>query len=269
MQTPGLDKEPEIVHGPEVAADSKPIGFWRRQFRDAPTTKQKVFDWSCGVVLPVICVAADPIVFKGLSGTTEGPILGAFKSFAYLLSFISIMSMMAWLIWREKLGGMNAALSGLFAFGSFVSLGVGIVLLPFSIVGLILLIGVLGFTPLFSGFVYLRNSFRAFQQAAPFLEERVLVGLFLLALLFSFTVPFAINVEIARRMDNMIRGDAQSIYANADRLKYFAPLIDFSALGRAYCRSHDNEKRRALADVYARYEGTTDRAIDFRVCGLD
>lgn len=244
-------------------------GFWKRQFQLSATPGQKGFDWFFGVVLPVICVAADPIVFKGLGLMSGGPILGGYKSFAYLLSFTSIMAMIAWLLFREKLKGFNAVLAGLFVFGGVISFAVGVILLPFSLLGLLVLIGALGFTPLFAGFVYLRNSFRAFHVAKPFFETRVLLSTFLLTALLSGVVPFVINVEIDRRMDNMVRGNAQSIYMNAARLKFYAPLVDFSVIARAYCSTQDKEKQRALADVYNHYSGTTDRSIDFNICNRD
>jgi hypothetical protein len=77
------------------------IGFWRRQFQTEATKSQKKFDWAFGVILPVICFVFDPVVFKG--GGFGVAFLGAFKPFAYLLSFVSVMAMSAWLIWGAKL----------------------------------------------------------------------------------------------------------------------------------------------------------------------
>ena len=53
----------------ECSAEDSPIstpkpGFWRRQFGSNVTTKQKGFDWTVGVVLPLICFLFDPIVFR-------------------------------------------------------------------------------------------------------------------------------------------------------------------------------------------------------------
>ena len=39
------------------------IAFWKRQFLQTPTKKQTRFDWAYGVGIPLICAAADPIVF--------------------------------------------------------------------------------------------------------------------------------------------------------------------------------------------------------------
>lgn len=55
------------------------------------------FDWIFGVILPVICVAADPIVFR-----LSGAMLYEYKPFAYALSFVSIMALMAFMLFGKK-----------------------------------------------------------------------------------------------------------------------------------------------------------------------
>jgi len=162
-------------------------GFWRRQFQTEPTAAQMKFDWTFGVILPVICFVFDPIVFEA------GSSLAAFKLFAYVLSFVSVMAMAARLIWGAKLKWLNAFLAGLFAVGGVISLAIGILIAPISLIGLIVLIGVLGFTPLFTSIVYLRNALRAFQSAKPFFEKKVLVYSCALAALLSAVVPYVLN----------------------------------------------------------------------------
>ena len=75
-------------------------------------------------------------------------------------------------------------------------LGIGILIFPISLLGLFILIGVLGFTPLFAAVVFLRNAVRAYGAAKPFLEKKTLVYSFLLAALFSAVVPPILNAEI-------------------------------------------------------------------------
>lgn len=164
--------------------------FWKRQFQRQATKSQRKFDWFFGVFLPIVCFTFDPIVFN------DGGLFGDYKTFAYVLSFVSIMAMSAWLIWGAKLKWLNAFLAGLFIVGSFISFGIGIIIFPISLIGLIILIGALGFTPLFSAIVFLRNSVRAYQAAKPFLEKKILVYSFLLSALFSAVIPPVINVEV-------------------------------------------------------------------------
>ena len=174
-------------------------GFWKRQFQTQSTRAQRKFDWLFGVILPVICFAFDPIVF------TNQTFLGNYKTFGYVLSFVSIMAMAAWLIWGAKLKWLNAILAGLFIVGSVVSLGIGIIIFPISLLGLIILIGALGFTPLFTSIVFLRNSVRAFRAAKPFLERKTLVYSFSLAALLTAFIPPIANVEINKLKSEKVK----------------------------------------------------------------
>lgn len=231
--------------------------FWQRYFQIEAAEPPRKFDWFFGVIMPVICFVFDPTVFKG--GVLGPAFLGTFKPFAYLLSFVSVMAMAAWLIWGAKLKWFNAFLAGLFLVSGIISLGIGLVLFPFSMLGLLILIGALGFTPLFSSVVFLRNAFRAFQMAKPFLEKGVLIRSFALAAIFSAVVPSVINLEIKRVLDEMEKGDAQTIRANSRILKYAVPIINLDKLALRYHRSApdqgETEEMRTIADVYKELTG--------------
>ena len=235
-----------------------PKGFWRRQFQKEATAAQKKFDWIFGVVLPVICFVFDPVVFKGSLLGNEGAWLGDFKFFAYVLSFVSVMAMSAWLIWGAKLKWFNGFLAGLFAVGGLISLGIGIVIFPISLLGLIVIIGVLGFTPLFTSIVFFRNALRAFHSAELFLEKSVLIRAFALTGMFSAIVPWVLNVQIRNDLDEMSKGNAQVIRVKAQRLKYVAPLINFDFLARQYTSENQTlhpERKAALAEAYRELTG--------------
>ncbi len=201
--------------------------------------------------MPVVCFVFDPTIFKGNAIGTA--VLGNFKPFAYLLSFVSVMAMSAWLIWRAKLKWLNAFLAGLFLVGGIISLGIGVVLLPVSLLGLIILIGILGLTPLFSAIVFLRNAFRAFQAAKPFLEKSVLVRTFALTVIFSAVIPSIINVEIERTLEEIANGDVQTIRTKSQILSYAAPIVNFDVLAARYftkSKPEDIERNQVFAEEY-------------------
>ena len=231
--------------------------FWRRQFQIESTSKQKGFDWIFGVILPVVCFVFDPIVFKG--NVWGAAMFGNYKPFAYILSFVSVMAMSAWLIWGAKLKWLNAFLAGLFLIGGIVSLCIGIVLFPMSLLGLIILIGALGFTPLFAAVIYLRNAFRAYEAAKPFFQKSVLVNSFVLGAIFSAVVPFVINVQIKNILDEMINGDAPAVRANGQKLKFVLPLANLDGLALQYHRTkreeRNTEKMRTIVEIYKEMTG--------------
>jgi len=167
--------------------------FLQRQFSSVPTLSQTKFDWYFGVGLPIVCIAADPMVFRSwIFGNPGGPLI-EYKVFCYALSSVSIMAMTAWLLWGSRLGELRPFLGGLFLVAAAISTTVGVILFPFSLIGSIALIGLLGFTPLFSGFVFLRNSFRALESSAEDMPLKYVARAAMLAVIYALVVPFVLN----------------------------------------------------------------------------
>lgn len=244
----------------------KQIGFWRRQFQSEATLKQKIFDWVFGIVLPVLCVIADPIVFKG-AFSHKGALLGEYKPFAYLLSFVSIVLMMLFLLFGRKLKWFNAMLAGLFLVGSSVCLIVGVLLLPFSLLGLIFLVGALGFTPLFSAFVYARNAVRAVDFIEPLIEKMLLFNLIGVSVIFSFVVPYVFYSMVEHSLDRIEFGSPAEIKREVKKLKLISPLINVDRLGGSTCGTPENEiiaeKRKAFYEL----SGESSDELGMQFCG--
>ena len=231
------------------------IGFWKRQFQAQSTSKQKVWDWILGVIMPVICFVFDPIVFKG-NGLDGIAIFANYKPFAYLLSFTCVMAMAAWLIWGEKLKWLNGFLAGLFFLGGVISLVVGIILFPFSFIGLFILIGALGFTPIFTSVIYLRNAFRAFHASKMFLVKAVRNYAFVFGIIFSASLAWTINSEIRNALRWIEIGNPQVAYDESRKLKYLAPLVNFDNLTTIYRNTPKNsEKSKVIAEIYEELTG--------------
>jgi hypothetical protein len=146
-----------------------------------------------GVFLPLLCFAADPFVFRSSIGLPPDGRLWKYKIFAYLLGSASIMAMTAWLLWGERLRELRPFVGGLFITASAVSFLVGLLLLPISMIASIFLIGLLGFTPLISSFVYLRNTVRIIESVSEAFSKRYIIGATLLAALYAFVVPYVVN----------------------------------------------------------------------------
>ncbi|MEO5859668.1 MAG: hypothetical protein ABIR33_12035 [Pyrinomonadaceae bacterium] len=169
--------------------------FLKRQFSAVPTLSQTKFDWYFGVGLPIVCIAADPIVFRNWAASDPSDVLLArYKIFCYVLSAVSILAMAAWLLWRNKLGELRPFLGGLFLLAAATSTLVGIVIAPLGAIGIIFYgLGLLGFVPLFSGFVFLRNSFRALESSAEDMSLKYVVRAAMLAVIYALVVPFVLN----------------------------------------------------------------------------
>lgn len=252
MQTLGLDDEKPI----EVQKS-----FWTRQFQEQPTNSQTTFDLIYGVLLPIACFLFDPLVFKG--DWWGAAMLGTYKPFAYILSFTSIMSMLAWLIWRDRLKGVAAPLAGLFAVSGIVSLIIGIIIAPLSLLGLIVLIGALGLTPLFSSIVYLRNAVRAYHAAKPFTDQTVRIYSVGLAALFAVVIPYVVNVELENAMGDIKHGNDSAFRSGTWKLRMAAPLVNFDYLALYYHRLPDEKQMTPEAAKIAEfYEEMTGREME-------
>jgi hypothetical protein len=156
--------DPSFLRG-LIVEDPPPSksGFWRRQFAPEVTAKQTAFDWLFGLIMPAICFYFDFFVFRSRIGGEA--LLGRYQLPAYLISGLAIMSTVTWLLWGSKLGPLNSLFAALFAISGAIALIIGIVLFPFSVVGMFFLIGFLGFTPLFTSFVLFRNAVRAYRMS--------------------------------------------------------------------------------------------------------
>ena len=179
----------------ESGTPAKRPGFLQRQFSETTTLRQKRFDWTFGVGLPIVCIAADPGVFRcWLDDGPHDTLLSSYKAFCYALSSVSILAMTAWLLWGSKLGELRPFLGGLFLVAAAIYATVGIVIVPFSALGIIFAgLGLLGFTPLFSGFVFLRNSYRALESSARDMPLKYIARAAMLAVVYALVVPFVLN----------------------------------------------------------------------------
>lgn len=134
--------------------------WWRRQFGADAGGAQIKFDVAFGIVLPLFCLYFDPIVFDGF-GSDGGGLLERYQLFAYLVIASEVLTLVGWLALGKRAGVWRVALGSIMLAGALFSSIIGLILLPFSLIGLLLLIGALGFAPFFSAFVYLRNGWRA------------------------------------------------------------------------------------------------------------
>jgi hypothetical protein len=229
-------------------------GFWRRQFQPEATRRQKQYDWAFGVIMPLVCFFFDPIVFRAWDQSSG--FLGAYKPFAYSGSAIAIVLMVTWLLWRERLGGLSGLFAGVFFVASGLSLAVGIVLLPFSLIGLVVLIGALGFTPLFTGVIFLRNGVRALRSAKLGLPKSKLVYASIVGALWGLAIPFALQMEVSKSLDLIARGTPETIQVQGWKLRLLAPIVDAGQVREAYwsAPSHSPE-RREMKTLYYQLTG--------------
>lgn len=233
--------------------------FWAAQFGSNRTEAQDTFDIAFGVALPILCLVADPFVFKGapLWGL---PLLEDYQLVVYLISSVEMGFFLLWRTFPKQLNRFAAPFAGVFVAGAIFSAAIGLAILPFSLVGLLLLIGVLGFTPFLTALVYLRTGVRALrsQVNAPVslrLTTAALSGVLVIGAL-GLASQYIENA-ISASVDTMVAGNVIETRAAASRLKSFRfiPGKHLDRLAIAYANEFDPTKRDVLKNAYKEITG--------------
>lgn len=226
--------------------------FWGRQFAPQPTAGQIIFDLGFGIVLPVVCLYFDPIVFQG---TLPGPLVGSHRVVAIVAIGLAFLSLSAWLL----LGRPAALLAGLLAGGAIFAALLGLVLLPFSIIGLFMLIGVLGFAPFITAFVFWRNAVRAFYRARQIGTAGRVLSLAVVGLVISCAGPWAlqsyVKQESSRALEMVMADDTAEAAKGFAVLKRFRIFADLDCMVLAYDAEQDAGRRERLVEAYQELTG--------------
>ena len=237
----------------QTTAAKRP-GFWARQFARDSTPAQDKFDVIFAIIMPILVLAGDPVVFK--HGIFGRPILEDYQFIAYVVSAVEIGFFLGWRTFRKRVSNFAAAFGGLFLVGATFSAVIGLTILPYSLIGLMLLIGVLGFTPFFTAFVFLRNGIRALrvQINHSSSEWRFLAAMLGGVLLVGLPVLASIQMEnaISASVNTLVSGNVIQATEAANRLKWFRFVPDkySNQIAEAYGREFDPSKRAILKQAY-------------------
>ena len=243
--------------------------FWRRQFVLPATTPQIIFDVVFGMVGLVLWFVFDPVVFR--YGAMGRPLFQEFQLFAYSFSALEIAVLSAWLLFGARLPRGRGFIGGVLMAGALFCLATGLVLLPFSVLGLMFGIGIFGFTPFATAIIYLRNGSRAVQSSNA--ATRIsLAGTLLLGVVLALGLPGLLSVGIheiaAHYVEDIVQGDSQHAGMAVRRLKplkYFA-RAELDRMADAYATELDPSRRQLIK---ASYQDITGEDIETRIRALD
>lgn len=233
---------------------AKKRGFWARQFGPFGTNAQDAFDLTFGIVLPILCFVFDPIVLKG--GILGPPLLGDYQLLVYVVSSIEMGLFLTWRTFTPHLRTFSAPLAGAFFAAGTFSLVIGLVILPASLIGLMLAIGILGFIPFLTAFVYFRHGVRALRgqlnnsiYGARFLSA-ALGGVLVIAL--PVLASIQVDRAISSSVEMIVSGNVVEAEAAANRLKWFRfiPTKYSDQIASAYSVEFNASKRETLGRIY-------------------
>ena len=225
-----------------------PHAFISQDRESLSTTKGRWLDVIGGIFLPALCVVADPIVFKQSEffGYFGGPLLQRYVVFGYLEILIGMTALALFLRWKI----ISPFLAGTLLVGAVFSLVLGILLFPFALLGLLVVIGLLGFTPLLSCFVFARAGLRALRICRTKMKTRVIVVYMSLGVLLTLALPtgsqIAINSVVDDAVQRILAGDTNP----KGRLRALSWATDLTPLVTAYLAEKDETRKQYLAQMY-------------------
>ena len=242
--------------------------FWRRQFGEDRTDAQQVFDVVFGLIAPILCFYFDPIVFKG--SFVQQSTIQSYQLFAYGVTAVEVSVLAVWLLFGARLGGWSRPVGGVLISGAVFSAAIGVLILPLSIIGLILVIGILGFIPFITAFVYLRVGWRALKS-----EESMPVSwanALLIGAILSLGIPALLSLYVSRTasrsVEVILHGSPQQAQVALARLRKLPiiPRQDLEPLLQAYIVEKDANRKETLKDSYRLLTGED---IDRRIAILN
>jgi hypothetical protein len=163
------------------------------------------FDLVWGTVLPLVCLLCDPILFQNRVNVSWDPLsphdnalfhefnltpwaLGAYAGFGMQMAILA-----AWLFAGPVMGKTSALFSGGLAVGSAMSIAAGIAILPYSLIGSLMLgLGLPGLTPFFTAYVFIRRMREAWKAGRSRLRGWQFFALFAAGALIAAALPLAV-----------------------------------------------------------------------------
>ena len=228
-------------------------GIWARQISGRGTVWQTAFDVAFGIVAPILCVAFDPGVLR-----PDGwEFLGALQDvrlFVYLVIALGIAALGYFLVTRKGSWILAGALYAAAVFAVFL----GVVMLPMSALGLLLVVGIFGFTPFVSAFVLWRNARRCRQSAEVRANAWLAAALgFLLMLGVPGLVQGGVATMGNRAVARVIGGAGHDVSGDVRIARRMRVATRADAIVSAYQKSTDLAERARLAAAYEEITGVS------------
>ncbi|HEX7285964.1 MAG TPA: hypothetical protein VF532_07260 [Candidatus Angelobacter sp.] len=214
------------------------------------------FDVFFGIIAPLLCVYFDPGLLNGNS-VVAPHLLGSLRLFVYVEIGLGAAVLAYYLITRRN----SSWLAGALFAGALFAFFVGILILPLTLVMLLVLIGIPGLTPFFTGYVFLRNARQCWQQSPAGKHAYRALPVALLSTVLVLGVPLSLQLSANRlvnRAQTAIRtGSGQEFDRALETLRRirFAVYIDTGRMARDYQRTTDSVLRARLAQVYRMLTG--------------
>lgn len=208
-----------------------------------------------GIVLPLACLLFDPVVFQlGSIGTPvfHEPLLWRWQPFAYAAALLSILLATIYLFRPPASPARLGLLAGAFAGSSLLSLVLGCYLLPTSLFGLLMFIGIFGFSPFLTSVAYFLAARRLYREISPARPRPLAIVHFLLGAALYLGSAYSLHVALDRGFTSALAAAADG--RSSPLSLYCRAFGDFRLL-HAYGVEPIESRRQHLAEAYEQLTG--------------
>ncbi len=217
------------------------------------TQKRRIFDIVFGIIFPLICFYVEWQGINIMFAPTR-IIPWPLRTPLYLTVLICSAALVIHHTTRPSWRWVNTMFIGpSFLVGGFLALGMGVILAPMTMVGLIMIIGILGFVPFFTMFAYWRGFIYLVKNTQPDYSFTLLLMLICACLLILFIVGAGMyaNHLVAYYEDMVLSDRAYNFRTGLDGLKKYKLFTwnDYSRILMEYGRC-DAEKKKRLTQAY-------------------
>ena len=236
--------------------------FWRVRPQSVPLKRWAV-DLFAGIVFPILCFYYD----ADASGRSLGLRMfygGPIQVLLYVAVALQITALIAWWICPRQSFWLLGLLAGVLLVGALLALAIAVAMIPLTLIGMLLLVGVLGLAPWYTSIVFFRNAreaFRAVDRSGR--PSRVGVAGVVLGAFVAAAIPTAAQWWVCRDVHHLIAaietGNAGAATAAKHRLKLVAPPQYLAPLRFQHYQSTDAGRQ---AEYATSYREITGRGID-------
>ncbi len=233
----------------------------RKSFWEAHDPRRVENDLGYGVFLPICCLVADPIVFKGWIGA------GVLQPIALTAYSLIALEMAVFLLWRwkgERLGLWSLPIAGYLFSGALLAFTIGVIILPVSLLGtLVFGLGLLGLVPFGTAICYARHARDAYRVARMQTSRRNVLTIIVLTAVLVPGPPLFIQIRTWKRIHQAVGEvsrdapgtSSQTAIAYLKQSCGFGTLALMDPIVHTYDRETNKVRRAELARVYREITG--------------
>lgn len=204
-----------------------------------------------GVLLPWLLIVADPAVFRGSALSMGGSFLGEYRALAYVTTLVFTASLLLRLVKPYA----RSLLSGVLGTGALFSLGLGLLLLPLSLVGSLFAgLGLLGLLPFLFSYVYAAQALKAWRSLPARAPRQAAAATALAGCLLPILPSATAHILVERRfravLEEATSDDPARRRQGIESLRGLRPIVDLHRLGGIYLAETDPRRKLRIANAF-------------------